>query len=132
MSTGSPLNDNSFEFVYKSWKKNVQLSSISGGTDIISCFALANPNLPVIKGELQCLGLGMSVKSYNSDGEHQFGIKGELVCDKAFPSMPIYFWNDSNNKKYNNAYFDEFPNKWKHGDFIKISNEFKKGKIIFS
>ena len=124
LSTGSPLNDSSFEFVYKSWKKNVQLSSISGGTDIISCFALANPNLPVIKGELQCLGLGMSVKSYNSDGEHQFGIKGELVCDKAFPSMPIYFWNDSNNKKYNNAYFDEFPNKWKHGDFIKISNEY--------
>ena len=124
LSTGSPLNDNSFEFVYKSWKKNVQLSSISGGTDIISCFALANPNLPVIKGELQCLGLGMSVKSYNSDGEHQFGVKGELVCDKAFPSMPIYFWNDNNNKKYNNAYFDEFPNKWKHGDFIKISNEY--------
>ena len=124
LSTGSPLNDNSFEFVYKSWKKNVQLSSISGGTDIISCFALANPNLPVIKGELQCLGLGMSVKSYNSNGEHQFGIKGELVCDKAFPSMPIYFWNDNNNKKYNNAYFDEFPNKWKHGDFIKISNEY--------
>ena len=125
LSTGSPLNDNSFEFVYKSWKKNVQLSSISGGTDIISCFALANPNLPVIKGELQCLGLGMSVKSYNSNGEHQFGIKGELVCDKAFPSMPIYFWNDNNNKKYNNAYFDEFPNKWKHGDFIKISNEYR-------
>ena len=124
LSTGSPLNDSSFEFVYKFWKKNVQLSSISGGTDIISCFALANPNLPVIKGELQCLGLGMSVKSYNSNGEHQFDIKGELVCDKAFPSMPIYFWNDNDNKRYNNAYFHEFPNKWKHGDFIKISKEY--------
>ena len=124
LSTGSPLEDNSFDFVYNYWKSNVQLSSISGGTDIISCFALGNPNLPVYKGELQCIGLGMSVKSYDLKGKHNFSQKGELVCDKAFPSMPIYFWNDKNNKKYINAYFSDYNKKWKHGDFILINDNY--------
>ena len=124
LSTGSPLEDNSFDFVYNYWKSNVQLSSISGGTDIISCFALGNPNLPVYKGELQCIGLGMSVKSYDLNGKHNFSQKGELVCDKAFPSMPIYFWKDKNNKKYINAYFSDYNKKWKHGDFILINDNY--------
>jgi acetoacetyl-CoA synthetase len=84
-----------FDFVYDKWKKDVQLSSISGGTDIISCFALGNPTLPVYRGELQCVGLGMSVKSYDSEGQHQLDFKGELVCDKPFPSMPIYFYQQA-------------------------------------
>ena len=122
LSTGSTLNGSSYDYVYNSWKKDVQLSSISGGTDIISCFALGNPALPVYKNELQCIGLGMSVKSYDSNATHKFNIKGELVCDKPFPSMPIGFWNDTDNKKYINAYFSYYPNIWKHGDYIKINN----------
>ena len=120
LSTGSPLTDDLFEFVYENWKKNVVLSSISGGTDIISCFALGNPALPVYKGELQCLGLGMSVKSYDSKGKHKVNFKGELVCDKPFPSMPIYFWNDENGEKFFKTYFNKFPNVWAHGDYISI------------
>ena len=122
LSTGSPLTEDLYDYVYNKWKKDVQLSSISGGTDIISCFALGNPMLPVYKGELQCLGLGMSVKSYNSKGEHKLYSKGELVCDRIFPSMPIYFWNDNQNEKYKKAYFDKFPKVWTHGDFISINN----------
>jgi len=124
LSTGSPLANTSYDFVYDFWKKDVQLSSISGGTDIISCFALGNPIDPVYKGELQCLGLGMSVKSYDVDGNHMFDTKGELVCDKAFPSMPICFWNDSDGVKYHNAYFDVFDNIWTHGDFISINKNY--------
>jgi acetoacetyl-CoA synthetase len=124
LSTGSPLEDSSFDFVYDNWKSDVQLSSISGGTDIISCFALGNPNIPVYKGELQCLGLGMSVKSYDGEGNHKFLQKGELVCDKAFPSMPICFWKDEDNKKYLGAYFKDYNKKWKHGDFILINNNY--------
>ncbi len=121
LSTGSPLTDDLFDFVYKSWKKNVLLSSISGGTDIISCFALGNPCLPVNKGELQCLGLGMSVQSYDLNGKSKIDVKGELVCNKAFPSMPIYFWNDSSGEKFHSAYFDIYNNVWAHGDFILIN-----------
>tara|TARA_B110001454_G_scaffold41105_1_gene40401 strand:- start:980 stop:2923 length:1944 start_codon:yes stop_codon:yes gene_type:complete len=124
LSTGSPLEDSSFDFVYDNWKSDVQLSSISGGTDIISCFALGNPNIPVYRGELQCLGLGMSVKSYDGRGNHKFLQKGELVCDKAFPSMPICFWKDEDNKKYLGAYFKDYNKKWKHGDFILINNNY--------
>ena len=120
LSTGSTLSCNSFDFVYNKWKKNVQLCSISGGTDIISCFALGAPNLPVKRGRLQCIGLGMSVKSYNNEGLHKYNERGELVCDKAFPSMPIYFWNDSNFKMYSKAYFSKFNNVWTHGDYISI------------
>jgi len=121
LSTGSPLTEDMYDFVYQKWKKDVQLSSISGGTDIISCFALGNPVLPVYRGELQCIGLGMSVKSYDSEGKHQFDYKGELVCDKAFPSMPIFFWNDNKNREYKKAYFCKFPNVWTHGDYISIN-----------
>jgi len=124
LSTGSPLTEDLFEYVYNYWKKEVQLSSISGGTDIISCFALGCPTLPVIKGELQCLGLGMSVKSYSEQGVAQLNVKGELICDKPFPSMPIYFWNDNNKKKYRKAYFNKYSNVWTHGDFILINNNY--------
>ena len=122
LSTGSTLTDENFEYVYSEWKKDVQLSSISGGTDIISCFALGNPNLPVYKGELQCLGLGMDVKSYNLDGDTVISQKGELVCKTPFPSMPIYFWNDDDGQKYHNAYFSKFKDTWVHGDYISIND----------
>ena len=122
LSTGSTLNDESYDYVYKHIKKDVLLGSISGGTDIISCFALASPILPVYRGELQCRGLGMNVKSFDPDGKSIFNQKGELVCISAFPSMPIYFWNDKDNKKYIKAYFNKYDGIWNHGDFIKISN----------
>ena len=107
LSTGSPLVEESFEYVYNKIKKDLQLSSISGGTDIISCFALGNPTLPVINGEIQCIGLGMDVAAFNNKGKNLLNQKGELVCKKAFPSMPIYFWNDDEGKKYYNAYFEK-------------------------
>ena len=99
------------------------MGSISGGTDIISCFAIANPILPVKRGQLQCIGLGMDVKAFNQIGESLIDQKGELVCTTAFPSMPIYFWNDPDGEKYYDAYFKTFPKIWHHGDFIRISNE---------
>ena len=120
LSTGSPLTEESFEYVYNKWKEDVQLSSISGGTDIISCFALGNPILPVYKGELQCIGLGMKVQSFDEFGKDSVGTKGELVCTQAFPSMPISFWNDEDGNKYHKAYFNTFDNVWKHGDYIEI------------
>ncbi|MAV63995.1 MAG: acetoacetate--CoA ligase [Pelagibacteraceae bacterium TMED124] len=129
LSTGSTLTNENFDFVYSSIKKNVQLSSISGGTDIISCFALGNPLLDVKRGELQCIGLGMAVSSYDKHGKEIFNKKGELVCKKPFPSMPIYFWGDKNNKKYYNSYFNKFKNIWTHGDFIKINKN--GGVVIF-
>ena len=120
LSTGSPLAEESFDFVYKNVKQDVLLGSISGGTDIISCFALSNPILPVKRGEIQCLGLGMNVKSYNENGESLINEKGELVCASAFPSMPIYFWNDKHKKKYHDTYFNKFKQIWNHGDYISI------------
>ena len=128
LSTGSPLVEENFDFVYGEWKKNVQLASISGGTDIISCFVLGNPILPVHRGELQCRGLGMKVESFDENGNTINNEKGELVCTQAFPSMPIYFWNDSNGEKYHSAYFDTYPGIWHHGDFIEI-NDFGGVKI---
>ena len=128
LSTGSPLVEENFNFVYGEWKEDVQLASISGGTDIISCFALGNPILPVRRGELQCRGLGMKVESYNEKGMSVRNEKGELVCTQAFPSMPIYFWNDSNGEKYHSAYFDTYPGIWHHGDYLKI-NDFGGVKI---
>ncbi len=122
LSTGSPLVEENFDFVYGEWKEDVQLASISGGTDIISCFALGNPILPVRRGELQCRGLGMKVESYNEKDMSVRNEKGELVCTQAFPSMPIYFWNDSNGKKYQSAYFDVYPNIWHHGDYLEIND----------
>ena len=121
LSTGSPLSDESFEYVYREWKKDVQLSSISGGTDIVSCFALGNPTLPVYRGELQCRGLGMKVESFDNMGNPQVDSQGELVCTQAFPSMPIYFWNDNNGEKYHNAYFNVYDNIWCHGDYVLIN-----------
>ncbi|MCD4735420.1 MAG: acetoacetate--CoA ligase, partial [Bacteroidales bacterium] len=121
-STGSPLPDESFEYVYHNWKKDVQLSSISGGTDIISCFFLGNPILPVYKGEIQCIGLGMDVDCYNEFGKSVRGKQGELICKSAFPSMPVFFWNDPENKKFKKAYFDVYPGIWRHGDYIEITN----------
>jgi len=123
LSTGSPLVEESFEYVYKHVKKDVHLASISGGTDIISCFALGSPTLEVFKGELQCRGLGMDVHSYDDNGKPIIEKKGELVCISAFPSMPVYFWNDRDGSKYKNAYFSTFPGIWHHGDFIRISEK---------
>lgn len=122
LSTGSPLSEDSFRFVYQAIKQDVCLASISGGTDIISCFALGNPIGPVYLGELQCRGLGMQVESFDLDGQPKQGVKGELVCVSAFPSMPVYFWNDSDQKKYKKAYFDVYPNIWRHGDYVEITD----------
>lgn len=129
LSTGSPLLPANYDFVYQHIKKDVQLSSISGGTDIVSCFALGNPLLPVYRGELQCIGLGMAVEVYNELGESVKEERGELVCSKAFPSMPIAFWNDPERKAYRHAYFERFDNVWAHGDFAELTNH--NGLIIY-
>lgn len=120
-STGSPLSEESFRFVYRDVKEDLDLASISGGTDIISCFALGCPILPVYEGELQCRGLGMKVEAFDFSGKPVRGGQGELVCSATFPSQPIYFWNDPDNSKYKKAYFDVYPNVWHHGDFIEIT-----------
>lgn len=129
LSTGSPLSEDNFHYVYRDIKQDLCLSSISGGTDIISCFALGNPTGPVYSGELQCRGLGMKVESFSPDGKPLRGEKGELVCTAPFPSMPIYFWNDPNLTKYKKAYFDIFPNVWRHGDYVEITET--EGIIIY-
>ena len=121
LSTGSPLPEETFEWVYENVKSDLQLSSISGGTDIISCFMLGNPTLPVLSGEIQCKGLGMKVEAFNDKGESVIGIKGELVCREPFPSMPIYFWDDESGEKYRKAYFEKYPGIWTHGDYIEIT-----------
>ena len=121
-STGSPLSDESFEYVYRDWKTDVQLSSIAGGTDIISCFVLGNPMLPVYKGEIQCSGLGMNIDSFDENGNSIREDKGELVCKSPFPSMPVYFWNDEDGEKYRSAYFMQYKGIWHHGDYIRISD----------
>lgn len=122
LSTGSPLSDESFEYVYRDWKKDVQLSSIAGGTDIVSCFVLGNPILPVYRGDIQCKGLGMDIDCFDENGKSTTNEKGELVCKTAFPSMPVYFWNDPKGDKYHDAYFDIYPNIWHHGDYILIND----------
>jgi acetoacetyl-CoA synthetase len=127
LSTGSPLSEENFNWVYKNVKSDLQLSSISGGTDIISCFMLGNPILPIYSGEIQCRGLGMKVEAYDENGNVVTDEKGELVCTEPFPSSPIYFWNDPANEKYKNAYFNRFSNVWHHGDFIKVT---KNGGVI--
>jgi acetoacetyl-CoA synthetase len=120
-STGSPLSAEGFDFVYQAIKADVQLSSISGGTDIISCFVLGSPILPVWRGEIQCRGLGMAVDVYDDEGRPVRGVKGELVCTRPFPSMPLGFWNDDDGAKYRAAYFERFPDIWCHGDFCEIT-----------
>ncbi len=127
LSTGSPLSVESFEFVYRDIKEDLCLSSISGGTDIISCFALGNPMGPVYAGELQVRGLGMKVEAFDEVGESVVEDQGELVCTLAAPSMPIYFWNDPDGQKYHDAYFDVYPGVWRHGDWIEITEH---GSVI--
>ncbi len=126
-STGSPLSNESFRYVYNRWSKDVQLSSIAGGTDIVSCFVLGSPTLPVYASEIQCKGLGMDVDCFDVEGNSLIEEQGELVCKSAFPSMPIYFWNDKNDEKYRKAYFEEFAGVWHHGDYIEIT---KNGGIV--
>ncbi len=128
-STGSPLVAESFDYVYDAIKKDVCLSSISGGTDIISCFVLGNPIGPVWRGEIQARGLGMRVEVWGEDGRFLRGEKGELVCTAPFPSMPVGFWDDDDGKKYRAAYFDKFPNVWCHGDFIELTEH--DGIIVY-
>ena len=120
-STGSPLVAESFEYVYRNIKSDLLLSSISGGTDIVSCFVLGSPWLPVWRGEIQCRGLGMKVEVYDDDGAPVIGEKGELVCTAPFPCMPVAFWNDPGGSKYHAAYFERFPNVWCHGDWMEIT-----------
>ena len=127
-STGSPLSEDGFNYVYKNIKKDVHLASISGGTDIVSCFVLGNLYQPVYSGEIQNKALGMDVRVFNEKGQSVLNKKGELVCVNPFPSMPLKFWNDKNNKKFENAYFNKFKNIWYHGDYAKITN--KNGFII--
>ncbi|MDA9972913.1 acetoacetate--CoA ligase [Candidatus Pelagibacter ubique] len=122
-STGSPLSNDGFKYIYENIKKNVYLSSISGGTDIVSCFVLGNLYQPVILGEIQNKGLGMNVDVFNEKGESLKNKKGELVCKNPFPSMPLKFWNDKNDIKFKKAYFNNFLNTWYHGDYAEI----KKG-----
>ena len=129
LSTGSPLSVESFHYVYREVKADVQLSSISGGTDLNGCFALGNPLGAVYAGELQCRGLGMNVKAFDRKGRSVTGQKGELVCTSPFPSMPICFWNDPGEKKYLDAYFAKFPNVWTHGDYVEITS--RGGVIIY-
>ncbi|WP_332675414.1 acetoacetate--CoA ligase [Aromatoleum sp.] len=121
MSTGSPLVPEGFDYVYRDIKADLQLSSISGGTDIISCFVLGSPVLPVWRGEIQCRGLGLAVDVWDDDGRPLRGDKGELVCTKPFPAMPIGFWNDPDGAKYRAAYFERFDDVWCHGDFCEIT-----------
>jgi len=123
LSTGSPLAPESFDFVYRAIGADLQLASISGGTDILSCFALGNPMLPVRRGELQCKGLGMATEIYNEAGQSVVGEQGELVCTKPFPSTPVGFWNDADGARYRAAYFERFPGVWAHGDFAELTED---------
>jgi acetoacetyl-CoA synthetase len=127
LSTGSPLSIEDFEFIYREVKSDLQLASIAGGTDINGCFALGNPMGPVYAGELQSRGLAMDVKAFDELGNEIINEQGELVCCEPFPSMPIYFWDDPDGKKYHHAYFDVYPGKWRHGDFIIVTD---RGGVI--
>jgi acetoacetyl-CoA synthetase len=120
LSTGSPLAPEQFDFVYREIKADVQLASISGGTDIISCFALGDPQLPVYRGELQCRGLGMAVDVLDDAGKPARSTPGELVCTRPFPSMPLGFWNDPGGARFRAAYFERFPGIWHHGDYAQL------------
>ncbi|MFO7884504.1 MAG: acetoacetate--CoA ligase [Desulfobacteraceae bacterium] len=127
LSTGSPLPMEDFEFIYDEVKQDVQLASISGGSDLNGCFALGNPMGPVYSGELQCRGLAMKVFAHDENGQPVVGRQGELVCTAPFPSMPIYFWEDENQEKYLAAYFEDTPGIWTHGDFIEVT---ERGGVI--
>ena len=129
LSTGSPLLPEQYDFVYNKIKKDVLLGSISGGTDIVSCFMLACPILPVYRGEIQCRGLGMDVQALDDKGQSVIGVEGELVCAQTFPSRPVYFLNDENKQKIKAAYFDQIPGVWTHGDFVKVTE--RGGVIVY-
>ena len=129
LSTGSPLAPASFDFVYREIKSDLQLSSVAGGTDIISCFGAGNPILPVYRSELQCRALGMKVDVFDDDGNSILGEKGELVCTQAFPSMPLEFWNDPGDEKYHAAYFEKYPGIWAQGDYAELTEH--GGIIIY-
>ncbi len=121
LSTGSPLLPEGFDFVYRAIKSDLHLASISGGTDIVSCFALGCPTLPVHRGEIQCRGLGMAVDIFDDEGKPVRGERGELVCTAPFPSMPVGFWNDPDGARYRAAYFERFPGVWHHGDYAALT-----------
>ncbi|MBU0574932.1 MAG: acetoacetate--CoA ligase [Proteobacteria bacterium] len=129
LSTGSPLSEEGFEFIYREVKADLQLSSISGGSDINGCFALGNPMGPVYSGELQCRGLAMKVEAFDENGKPVINQQGELVCTAPAPCMPMYFWDDPGNKKYKAAYFNVYPNVWRHGDYILINE--RGGVVIY-
>ena len=122
LSTGSPLLPENYDFVYGEISSRVLLASISGGTDIVSCFVLGNPMLPVYRGEIQCRGLGMAVEVFDEEGRPVRNRKGELVCTAPFPCMPVKFWNDADGKRYHGAYFDTFNNVWAHGDYAELTD----------
>jgi acetoacetyl-CoA synthetase len=128
-STGSVLAPESFDYVYQAIKNDVCLASVSGGTDLISCFVIGNPLLPVYRGESQCRGLGMAVEVYDEDGNSLRNQKGELVCTQTFPSQPAFFWADESGEKYHNAYFARFPNIWHHGDYVMLTD--RGGIVIY-
>ncbi|HTD31480.1 MAG TPA: acetoacetate--CoA ligase, partial [Steroidobacteraceae bacterium] len=129
LSTGSPLLPEGFDYVYRNVKSDLQLASISGGTDIVSCFALGCPTRPVHRGEIQCRGLGLSVEIFDDAGHPIRGARGELVCTAPFPSMPVGFWNDADGAKYRAAYFERFPGVWQHGDYAAITEH--DGLVIY-
>ena len=129
LSTGSPLLPESYDYVYRELGDDLLLASISGGTDLVSCFALGNPVAPVYRGELQTRGLGMGVAVFDDNGEPVVGEKGELVCTRPFPSMPVAFWNDPDGSKYHAAYFDHYPGIWRHGDWAEVTP--RGGLIIY-
>jgi acetoacetyl-CoA synthetase len=129
LSTGSPLLPDGFDYVYRAVKKDVLLASISGGTDIVSCFALGCPTRPVNRGEIQCRGLGMQVDIFDDEGRPMRGERGELVCTAPFPSMPVGFWNDPDGRRYRAAYFERFPGVWHHGDYAAITEH--DGLVIY-
>lgn len=129
LSTGSPLSVENFEYIYREVKADLQLASITGGSDLNATFAAGNPMGPVYAGEIQCRGLAMKVEAFDENGKPVINQQGELVCTAPFPSMPIYFWDDLDGKKYHSAYFDVYPNVWRHGDFIEIND--RGGVIVY-
>lgn len=122
LSTGSPLSPQSFKWVYKNVKQNLLLGSISGGSDIISCFVGHNPILPVICGQIQCRLLGMAIECFDDSGKSILDAEGEMVCTKPFPCMPVFFWGDSDGSLYKKAYFSRFDHIWSHGDYCRIDS----------
>ena len=128
-STGSVLAPESFDYVYENIKQDLCLASVSGGTDIVSCFVISCPLLPVYRGEIQCRGLGLAIEVFDDDGNSLKGEKGELVCTQTFPCQPVYFWGDEDGSKYHNAYFARFDNVWHHGDYVRLTEH--NGIVIY-